>query len=181
MLPNPSAALISQRSTAAGSAIVAAVEGTRPLLIEVQALVSVTHFPSPRRMAIGMDANRVSLMLAVLEKKNGGNFLASDVYANLAGGLQIDEPAIDLGVVAALLSSQRNIPIAHDVVVFGEVGLLGEIRSVSQADLRAREAAALGFRRVILPQSNAAEIRADVDVAGVRRVDEFAELLFGKQ
>jgi DNA repair protein RadA/Sms len=179
-VPNPSAALISQRSTAAGSAIVAAVEGTRPLLIEVQALVSITHFPSPRRMAIGMDANRVSLLLAVLEKKNGGNFLASDVYANLAGGLQIDEPAIDLGVVAALLSSQRNIPIAHDVVVFGEVGLLGEIRSVSQADLRAREAAALGFRRVILPQSNAAEIRADVEVAGVRRVDEFADLLFGK-
>jgi DNA repair protein RadA/Sms len=180
-VPNPSAALISQRSTAAGSAIVAAVEGTRPLLIEVQALVSVTHFPSPRRMAIGMDANRVSLLLAVLEKKNGGNFLASDVYANLAGGLQIDEPAIDLGVVAALLSSQRNIPIAHDVVVFGEVGLLGEVRSVSQADLRAREAAALGFRRVILPQSNAAEIRADVEVIGVRRVDEFADLLFGKR
>ena len=180
-VPNPSAALISQRSTAAGSAIVAAVEGTRPLLIEVQALVSVTHFPSPRRMAIGMDANRVSLLLAVLEKKNGGNFLASDVYANLAGGLQIDEPAIDLGVVAALLSSQRNIPIAHDVVVFGEVGLLGEVRSVSQADLRAREAAALGFRRVILPQSNAAEIRADVEVVGVRRVDEFADMLFGKK
>jgi DNA repair protein RadA/Sms len=182
-VPNPSAALISQRSTAAGSAIVAAVEGTRPLLIEVQALVSATHFPSPRRMAIGMDANRVSLLLAVLEKKNGGNgnFLASDVYANLAGGLQIDEPAIDLGVVAALLSSQRNIPIPHDVVVFGEVGLLGEVRSVSQADLRAREAAALGFRRVILPQSNAAEIRADVEVAGVRRIDEFAEVLFGKR
>ncbi|HXH90857.1 MAG TPA: DNA repair protein RadA [Thermoanaerobaculia bacterium] len=176
---NPSAALISQRSTAAGSAIVAAVEGTRPLLIEVQALVSATHFPSPRRMAIGMDANRVSLLLAVLEKKNGGNFLASDVYANLAGGLQIDEPAIDLGVIAALISSQRNLPIAHDVVVFGEVGLLGEIRSVSQADLRAREAAALGFRRIIIPQSNAAEIRADVEVLGVRRVDEFAAMLFG--
>jgi len=117
----------------------------------------------------------------VLEKKNGGNFLLSDVYANLAGGLQIDEPAIDLGVVAALISSQRNVPIAHDVVVFGEVGLLGEVRSVSQADLRAREAAALGFRRVIMPQSNAAEIRADVDVAGVRRVDEFADVLFRKQ
>src|SRR5207249_3854232 len=158
---------------------VAAVEGTRPLLIEVQALVSVTHFPSPRRMAIGMDANRVSLLLAVLEKKNGGNFLASDVYANLAGGLQIDEPAIDLGVVAALLSSQRNIPIAHDVVVFGEVGLLGEVRSVSQADLRAREAAALGFRRVVVPHSNAAEIHADVDVIAVRRVEEVAERVVG--
>jgi DNA repair protein RadA/Sms len=179
-VPNPSAALISQRSTTAGSAIVAAVEGTRPLLIEVQALVSATHFPSPRRMSIGMDANRVALLLAVLEKKNGGNFLANDVYVNLAGGLQIDEPAIDLGVVAALVSSQRNLPIPHDVVVFGEVGLLGEVRSVSQADLRAREAAALGFRRIIIPQSNVLEIRADVSVAGVRRVEEFADALFDR-
>ena len=177
-VPNPSAALISQRSSAAGSAILAALEGTRPLLIEVQALVSQTHFPSPRRMAMGLDANRVSLLLAVLERKSGGNFLAHDIYVNLAGGLQIDEPALDLGVIAAVLSSQRNRPIAFDVVLFGEVGLLGEIRSVSQADLRAREAAALGFRRVIVPQSNAAEIRADVEVIGVRRVEEFAEVLF---
>jgi DNA repair protein RadA/Sms len=177
-VPNPSAALIAQRSTAPGSAIVASVEGTRPLLIEVQALISMTHFPSPKRMAVGIDANRVSLLLAVLEKKNGGNFLASDVYVNVAGGIQIDEPAMDLGIVAALISSQRNIPIANDVVVFGEVGLLGEIRGVSQPDLRAREAAALGFRRVIVPQTNAAEIRADVAVTGVRRMEEFAEALF---
>ena len=177
-VPNPSAALISQRSSAAGSAILAALEGTRPLLIEVQALVSQTHFPSPRRMAMGLDANRVSLLLAVLERKSGGNFLAHDIYVNLAGGLQIDEPALDLGVIAAVLSSQRNRPIAFDVVLFGEVGLLGEIRSVSQADLRAREAAALGFRRVIVPQSNAAEIRADVEVIAVKRVEEFAEVLF---
>ena len=177
-VPNPSAALIAQRSTAPGSAVVASVEGTRPLLIEVQALISMTHFPSPKRMAVGIDANRVSLLLAVLEKKSGGNFLASDVYVNVAGGLQIDEPAIDLGIVAALISSQRNIPIANDVVVFGEVGLLGEIRGVSQPDLRAREAAALGFRRVIVPQTNAAEIRADVAVTGVRRMEEFAEALF---
>jgi DNA repair protein RadA/Sms len=175
---NPSAALLSQRSTAAGSAIVAAVEGTRPLLVEMQALVSPTTFPSPRRMAIGIDANRVSLLLAVLEKKNGGKFLASDVYVNVAGGLQVDEPAIDLGIVAALLSSQRNAPIPHDVAVFGEVGLLGEIRSVSQADLRAREAAALGFRRILVPHANADEIRADIDVVGVRRMDEFDGLLW---
>ena len=177
-VPNPSAALIAQRSTAPGSVVVASLEGTRPLLIEVQALVSATHFPSPKRMAVGIDANRVSLLLAVLEKKNGGNFLSNDVYVNLAGGLQIDEPAMDLGIVAALISSQRNLAIANDVVVFGEVGLLGEVRGVSQPDLRAREAAALGFRRVIVPQTNAAEIRADVDVIGVRRMEEFAELLF---
>jgi len=176
---NPSAALISQRSQAPGSAILAAVEGTRPLLIEVQALVSPTHFPSPRRMAMGIDANRVSLLLAVLERKGGGaTFAQHDIYVNLAGGLQIDEPALDLGVVAAVLSSQRNLPVAHDLALFGEVGLLGEIRSVSQPDLRAREAAALGFRRLIVPQSNAAEIRADLDVLPVRRVEDIAAILF---
>ncbi len=177
-VPNPSAALISQRSSAPGSAVVAAVEGTRPLLLELQALVSTTHFPAPRRMAIGVDANRVSLLLAVLEKKNGGNFLASDVYVNVAGGLTVDEPALDLGIVSALISSQRNRAIPHDTVVFGEVGLLGEIRGVSHADLRAREAAALGFRRVLVPQSNVADIRADVDVVGVRRAEELLDRLF---
>jgi DNA repair protein RadA/Sms len=175
---NPSAALISQRSQSPGSAILAAVEGTRPLLLEVQALVSPTHFPSPRRMAMGIDANRVSLLVAVLERKGTGTFVQSDIYVNVAGGLQIDEPALDLGVIAALLSSQRNTAIAHDVALFGEVGLLGEIRSVSQPDLRAREAAALGFRRVIVPQSNAAEIRADVDVVPVRRIEDVASVLF---
>ena len=177
-VPNPSAALISQRSQSPGSAILAAVEGTRPLLIEVQALVSPTHFPSPRRTAIGVDATRVSLLLAVLERKGGATFAQHDVYVNLAGGLQIDEPAVDLGVIAALLSSHRNRPIAHDVALFGEVGLLGEIRSVSQPDLRAREAAALGFRRVVVPHSNASEIRADVDVVPVRRIEEVDAALF---
>ncbi len=177
-VPNPSAALISQRSQSPGSAILAAVEGTRPLLIEVQALVSPTHFPSPRRMAMGLDANRVTLLLAVLERKAGGaTFAQHDIYVNLAGGLTIDEPALDLGIIAAVLSSQRNQPIAHDLVLFGEVGLLGEIRSVSQPDLRAREAAALGFRRIIVPHSNAIEIRADIEVIPVRRVEDVSALL----
>jgi DNA repair protein RadA/Sms len=177
-VPNPSAALISQRSTAPGSAILAALEGTRPLLVELQALVSPTHFPSPRRMAMGIDSNRVTLLLAVLERKGGGNFAQHDIYVNIAGGLSIDEPALDLGIVAAVLSSQRNVALPFDVALFGEVGLLGEIRSVSQADLRAREAAALGFRRVIVPQSNAAEIRTDIEVIPVRRIEEFAEIVF---
>ena len=129
-------------------------------------------------MAVGIDANRVSLLLAVLEKKNG-SFLSSDVYVNLAGGLQVDEPAIDLGIIAALLSSQKGVAIPHNTVVFGEVGLLGEIRSVSQPDTRAREAAALGFRRVIVPQANAVDVRTDVEVVGVRRVEEFAAALLG--
>ena len=175
---NPSAALLSQRSQSPGSAILVAVEGTRPLLLEVQALVSPTHFPSPRRMAMGIDANRVSLLLAVLERKSAGTFVQHDIYINVAGGLTIDEPALDLGVVAAVLSSQRNVPVAHDVALFGEVGLLGEIRSVSQPDLRAREAAALGFRRVIVPQSNATEIRADIETLAVRRVEDVVGLLF---
>ena len=177
-VPNPSAALISQRSAAPGSAIVAAVEGTRPLLIEMQSLVSTTHFPSPRRMAMGIDSNRVTLLLAVLERKGGGNFAQHDVYVNIAGGLAIDEPALDLGIIAAVLSSQRNRALPFDLVIFGEVGLLGEIRSVSQADLRAREAAALGFRRAIMPHANAAEIRADIEVLPVRRIEEFTEIVF---
>ena len=177
---NPSAALLSQRSGAPGSAVLAAVEGTRPLLIEVQALVSTTHYPSPKRMSMGIDANRVSLLLAVLERKGIANFVSHDIYVNVAGGLQIDEPALDLGIIGALVSSQRNLPLAHDLALFGEVGLLGEIRSVSQPDLRAREAAALGFRRVIVPHSNAAEIRADVDVVPVRRVEDFVSGLFGQ-
>ncbi|HSP33700.1 MAG TPA: DNA repair protein RadA [Thermoanaerobaculia bacterium] len=177
-VPNPSAALLSQRSGAPGSAVLAALEGTRPLMIEVQALVSTTHYPSPKRMSMGIDANRVSLLLAVLERKGIANFVANDIYVNVAGGLQIDEPALDLGIIAALVSSQRNAPLAHDLALFGEVGLLGEIRSVSQPDLRAREAATLGFRRVIVPHSNAAEIRADVDVVPVRRVEDFVGVLF---
>jgi DNA repair protein RadA/Sms len=177
-VPNPSAALIAQRSAAPGSAVVAAIEGTRPILIELQALVSKTTFPSPRRMAIGIDANRVSLLLAVLEKRNGGSYLSNDVYVNLAGGLAVDEPAVDLGIIAALVSSQKGTAIPHRTVVFGEVGLLGEIRSVSQADARAREAAALGFSRVIVPQANAAEVRADLEVVGVRRVEEFLTAMF---
>lgn len=175
---NPSAALISERSDAAGSAIVPALEGTRPLLVEVQGLVSLSHFSAPKRMAMGLDANRVSLLVAVLEKRSGANFLSHDLYVNIAGGLEVDEPAVDLGIIAALVSSQRNKAIRSDCAVFGEVGLLGEIRGVSQSDLRAREAAALGFTRVIVPRANRDEIRADVDVVPVRRVEEFIEALF---
>ncbi|HUP49399.1 MAG TPA: DNA repair protein RadA [Thermoanaerobaculia bacterium] len=175
---NPSAALLSQRSGAAGSAVLAALEGTRPLLVEVQALVSTTHFPSPRRMAMGIDSNRVALLLAVLERKGGGSFVTQDVYVNVAGGLQIDEPALDLGIVAALLSSHRNSPLPHNLALFGEVGLLGEVRGVSQPDVRAREAATLGFTKIVVPQANAAEVRADVEVIPIRRLDEFLARLF---
>jgi len=178
-VPNPSAALIAQRSSSAGSAVVVAIEGTRPILIEVQALVSVSHFASPRRMAMGVDSNRLALLLAVLEKRSGENFLSQDVYVNIAGGLSLDEPAVDLGIIAALVSSQRNVPVPHDVAVFGEVGLLGEVRSISQSDLRAKEASTLGFTRVILPKANAEEVRS-AKAVGVARVEDFIAALFAK-
>ena len=178
-IANPSAALISQRSRAAGSAIVAAMEGTRPFLIEVQALVSATQFPTPKRMAMGIDGNRLSLLLAVLERRGGGSFLSVDVYTNIAGGLEFDEPAIDLGVVAALVSSHRNVPIPWDLALFGEVGLLGEIRSVGQADLRARECAALGFKRVAVPAANVKEIHADIEAIGLERIEDLGRLFVG--
>ena len=175
---NPSAALLAHRSHTAGSAIVAAVEGTRALLIEVQALASLSHFSSPRRTAMGIDSNRLSLLLAVMERKAGSNFISHDVYTNIAGGLQFDEPAIDLGVIAALLSSQANKPIAWDVALFGEVGLLGEIRSVSQPDLRAREAASLGFKRLIVPTTTIRDIHTDIETIGIQRLEDFSAVLF---
>jgi DNA repair protein RadA/Sms len=177
-IANPSAVLLAQRSSAAGSSVVAAVEGTRPLLIEVQALVSASHYATPKRMAQGIDGNRLSLLLAVLERKGGESFATHDVYANIAGGLSMDEPAIDLGVIVSLMSSRKNRPLPWDLAIFGEVGLLGEIRGVGQAELRAREAAALGFKQLIVPSSNAKEIRADIAVRPVRRVDELIPMLF---
>jgi DNA repair protein RadA/Sms len=180
-VPNPSAALLSQRSSAPGSAVVASMEGTRPLLIEVQALVSPTHYATPKRMATGVDSNRVALLLAVLERRGSDSFLQHDVYVNVAGGFEIDEPAVDLGILAALVSSRRNIAVPWDCALFGEVGLLGEIRSVSQAELRAREVAALGFKRLILPRANAGELKADLDLVGVRTVDEFLPRLFERK
>jgi DNA repair protein RadA/Sms len=156
---NPSAALIGQRSASPGSAIAVTLEGTRPLLVEVQALVSASHFATPRRIAMGVDSNRLSILLAVLEKRTGESFLSHDVYVNVAGGLELDEPAIDLGIVAALVSSKRNTAIDPSLAVFGEVGLLGEIRGVSQAELRVREARTLGFDRLIVPQPNLKDLR----------------------
>jgi len=147
------------------------IEGTRPLLVEVQALVSASHFATPRRLATGIDSNRLSILLAVLEKRTGESFLSHDVYVNVAGGLELDEPAIDLGVVAALVSSKRNVAIDPSIAVFGEVGLLGEIRGVSQAELRVREARTLGFERLIVPQVNLKDLRG-LSAHGVSSIDQ---------
>ena len=134
-----------------GSAVVAALEGSRPLLLEVQALVAPTGFGTPRRMATGADHNRMNMVLAVLERRVGLNLQSSDAYVNIAGGVRVDEPAVDLGVALALVSSFRDRPLAQGDVYIGEVGLTGEVRSVTRLEQRVREAEKLGFRRCFVP------------------------------
>ena len=137
-----------------GSAVLCTIEGSRPILVEVQALVSASTFGNARRTANGLDQNRLSLLLAVLDKRAGLNLPSDDVFVNVAGGLAVDEPAADLAIVSAVASSLRNRPLPPDVVVFGEVGLAGEVRATSHAAMRLREAAQLGFTRCVVPESS---------------------------
>jgi len=154
-VPNPSKLFLSERAPGApGSAVVCCVEGSRPILVEVQALVSTSTYGNARRMAIGIDQNRLALLLAVLEKRAGLSLAGDDVYVNIAGGMTIDEPAADLSVAAAVASSVRNRALSASTAVFGEVGLSGEIRGIPQAPLRVKEAAQMGFNRVVLPAGN---------------------------
>jgi DNA repair protein RadA/Sms len=172
---NPSKAFLAERpAAAAGSAVLATIEGSRPVLVEIQALVSRSALAMPRRTTLGCDAGRVALLLAVLEKRLGMRLYDQDVFVNVAGGLRIDEPAADLAVVAAVASSVASRPLPNDVVVWGEVGLTGEVRSVSRSETRLREAAREGFARCIVPASNAAGLPAldGARVQGVRSVDE---------
>ena len=178
---NPSEMFLAERpQNAAGSVVTACMEGTRPLLVEIQALVSGTKFGSGRRMTQGLDQNRVSLLIAVLEKRIGMQLIGDDVFVNIAGGLEVDEPAADLGVVVAIASSFKNLPIDPHTAVFGEVGLTGEVRGAMQAAVRVKEAQALGFKKIVMPASNVAglERRLGVRVVGVRSVDEALEELF---
>jgi len=163
-----------------GSVVTACIEGTRPMLVELQALVTSTRYPTARRMAQGVDQNRVSLLMAMLEKRVGMQILSDDVFVNVAGGISIDEPAADLGIVAAIASSFRNIPIDERAAVFGEVGLAGEVRATSQASVRVREAYAMGFRRCVIPQGNLAGLDYDdgIEVVGVKNVSDALETLF---
>ena len=172
---NPSKAFLAERpAAAAGSAVLATIEGSRPVLVEIQALVSRSALAMPRRTTLGCDAGRVALLLAVLEKRLGMRLYDQDVFVNVAGGLRIDEPAADLAVVAAVASSVASRPLPNDVAVWGEVGLTGEVRSVSRSESRLREAAREGFARCIVPASNAAGLPAldGARVQGVRSVDE---------
>ena len=166
---NPSQLFLAERQGhAAGSSVLCCVEGTRPLLVEVQALVSTSTYGNARRMASGLDQNRLSLLLAVLEKRAGLNLVAEDVFVNVAGGMAVDEPAADLAIVAAVASSVRNRAIRSGTAVFGEVGLAGEIRGTSQASLRIREAAQMGFTRCVVPETNVSSRAADPVPAAAR-------------
>ncbi|HZJ45180.1 MAG TPA: DNA repair protein RadA [Pyrinomonadaceae bacterium] len=178
---NPSEIFLQERpQNVAGSIVTACMEGTRPLLVEIQALVSGSKYGSGRRMAQGVDQNRVSLMIAMLEKRAGLQLTGDDVFVNIAGGLEIDEPAADLGVVAAIASSFKNSPVDPHTAVFGEVGLTGEVRGAMQAGVRAREVQALGFKKIVMPVSNAngLERLLGVRVVGVKSVEEALEELF---
>ncbi len=172
---NPSELFLSERPLGvAGSTVVASMEGTRPVLVEIQALVSSTNFPSPRRMAAGVDHNRLALILAVLEKRVGLHLQTQDVYLNVAGGARLDEPAVDLAMAISIASSFRNQPTQAYDVVFGEIGLTGEVRGVSRIEQRIIEAQKLGFRRVILPEKSLKgwKLPMDIEVLGVTTVSE---------
>lgn len=179
---NPSALLLTERpQDMPGSVVLAYLEGVRPLLIEIQALVSTTCFGMPRRMAAGFDYNRLILLMAVLEKRVGLMLGNQDAYVNAVGGIKIMEPAADLAVTLALASSFRNMPIDSRTVVMGEVGLTGEVRMVARVDARISEAATLGFKRFVIPAGNLAGLKVrqrDLDIVGVGNVLEAMEAVF---
>ena len=177
-VPNPSQLFLAQRPAATpGSAVLCCIEGSRPLLVEVQALVSTSMYGNAQRMASGVDRNRLTLLLAVLEKRAGLNLVAEDVFVNIAGGLTVDEPAADLALVTAIASSVKNRPLRDRTAVFGEVGLGGEVRSATQGPLRVREAAQLGCERVVLPEGNCAaeDAPAGCELVPIRTVGEALE------
>ncbi|GGD03706.1 DNA repair protein RadA [Thalassobacillus devorans] len=181
---NPSEIFLEERSQgAAGSTIVASMEGTRPVLVEIQALISPTTFGNPRRMATGLDHNRVPLLMAVLEKRVGLLLQNQDAYLKVAGGVKLDEPAIDLAVAISIASSFRNQASKADDVVVGEVGLTGEIRRVARIEQRVQEAAKLGFKRVIIPQKNLDGWTPpdNIKVVGVNTVQEALSITLGER
>ena len=174
-ITNPSSILISERNdNPAGSVIVASMEGTRPLLIELQALTTPSVFGIPKRTANGIDYNRLAVLIAVIEKRAGIGLGTQDVYLNVVSGIRIAEPAVDLGVVLACVSSYKNVSIPQDVVAIGEVGLTGEVRGVNMIEKRLREAERLGFKKCIIPESNKKLLKENfkLDIIGVRNINE---------
>ncbi len=179
---NPSEIFLSERpENASGSVVTPSIEGTRPILVEIQALVSACSFGMPRRTTIGLDNNRVSLLLAVLEKRAGLQILGQDVFMNVAGGVKIEEPAIDLAISMALVSSFLNKPLDPGVVVFGEIGLAGEIRGVSHIDMRINEAQKLGFNKCVVPKINLDRVASrnnSISLVGVDSIEKAIEVFF---
>lgn len=182
-VPNPSEMLLEGRpKNTSGTCVMCIMEGSRPILAEVQALVTPTGFGTPRRMTNGYDFNRMSMLIAVLEKRAGYYFANTDCYLNIVGGLKIDEPASDLSVVLALVSSLKDMILKDDVIAFGEIGLAGEIRGVSNAQQRVNEAIRLGFRKIIIPYHNykslCEDLKGQAQIVGVRRIrDAFTEIV----
>ena len=177
---NPSEYMLSGRpKDACGCVVACTVEGTRPLMVEMQALVCHSNFGIPRRQATGVDFNRVNLLMAVLEKRLGLQMSGCDAYVNLAGGIRIQEPAVDLGMVMAIVSSFKNRPVDESTVVFGEVGLSGEVRAVSLAEQRLQEAVKLGFTTCVMPRANSDMLKntKNIKVIGVSNVQEAIELI----
>ena len=174
-IANPSSVLLSEKNeNVAGSIVVASIEGTRPILVELQALTSTSVFGMPRRTANGIDYNRLTVLIAVLEKRTGLPLGNQDVYLNIVGGIKINEPALDLGIILAVSSSFKNIPIPNDVIAIGEVGLTGEVRSVNQIEKRIKEAEKLGFKKCIIPESNKKLLKDTykLDIIGVKNILE---------
>jgi len=178
---NPSGFFLTERPEgAAGSAVVPSMEGTRPILVEIQSLVSPTNLGMPRRTAIGVDHSRVSLLIAVIDRICGLHLGSHDIFLNVAGGIKIDEPAVDLGIVSSLVSSFLDRPIDSETVVFGEVGLTGEVRGISQMETRIKEAARMGFKRCILPKTIAFNTvrSAEIKLLRIGTLRELMEHLF---
>ena len=174
---NPSLMLLSGRPKGvSGTCVACIMEGTRPIFTEVQALVTTTGFGNPRRMATGFDYNRLSLILAVLEKRAGYFFSNMDVYVNIVGGLRLDEPGADLALAMALISSLKDTPIREDAIVFGELGLAGEIRAVPNCSLRISEGTRLGFKKCIIPYYNLNNLengaKHNMEICGVKNIRE---------
>ena len=172
---NPSNILISERDgNPSGSCIIASIEGTRPILVEIQALTSQTVFGIPKRTANGIDYNRIAVLMAVIEKRAGLSLGNQDVYINIAGGMKLSEPAIDLGIIATVASAYKNIPIPRDTIVMGEIGLTGEVKRINLIEKRLKEAEKLGFKTCIIPENNKKGLKEDykLDIIGVKNIGE---------
>jgi len=178
---NPSALFLSQHGAeVSGSCVMVTQEGTRPLLVEIQALVDEAHAPNPRRLSVGLEQNRLAMLLAVLHRHAGIAAFDQDVFVNAVGGVKIDEPAADLPVLLAIVSSLRGKPLPAKLVAFGEIGLAGEVRPVQRGQERLKEAAKLGFTRAIVPRANMPKSPIEgIEVTAVERVEEAVAALRG--